>query len=143
VTRKPKACRGKAKRDPRARPLPPPQPEIVEHYESMLPGIFQALASPDVTVQRRACVALDAFCENLTEELGPYLDRLMAQATPCPSTSPHLSLSFSLSPSLSLSLTLSHTHTHTHTEKATAPRCAVLRHTRRAKHRQDTALHWL
>ena len=37
------------------------------------------MAASDLTTQRRACIALDAFCENLTDELGPYLEQLMTQ----------------------------------------------------------------
>ncbi|EKX50352.1 hypothetical protein GUITHDRAFT_104162 [Guillardia theta CCMP2712] len=54
------------------------QPEIMEHYEQVLPGIFRTLqeeAAPNV--RRGAMFALDAFCENLGEELEPYLEELM------------------------------------------------------------------
>ena len=56
------------------------QPEIGEHYEAMLPGIFLALQEPETMVKRNAMHALDAFCENFgSDELMPYLETLMAK----------------------------------------------------------------
>jgi hypothetical protein len=56
------------------------QPEIADHYEEMLPGIFLALQEPEAMVKRNALHALDAFCENLgAEELIPYLEQLMSK----------------------------------------------------------------
>jgi hypothetical protein len=53
------------------------QPEINEYYERVLPCIFTVLSDPVPEVQEKAFYSLAAFCENLKEEILPYLAPLM------------------------------------------------------------------
>lgn len=55
------------------------QPEIIEHYKTVLPLIFQALGDPTEKVRMASCYALESFTENLGEEILPYLEPLMAK----------------------------------------------------------------
>ncbi|KAI9071084.1 hypothetical protein K1719_046949 [Acacia pycnantha] len=53
------------------------QPEIVSHYESVLPCILNALEDASDEVKEKSYYALAAFCENMGEEILPFLDPLM------------------------------------------------------------------
>jgi hypothetical protein len=41
------------------------QPEIIEHYETILPFLFGSLNDPTNQVRLGSCYAIEAFCENL------------------------------------------------------------------------------
>ena len=41
------------------------QPDINDHYQQLLPGIFHVMHDPTRDVQQQACYALDVLCENL------------------------------------------------------------------------------
>jgi hypothetical protein len=55
------------------------QPEIIEHYQNVLPNLFQALNDPTTKVRMGSCYAIEAFCENLGTEILPYVDTLMTK----------------------------------------------------------------
>eukprot|EP00798_Chlamydomonas_sp_ICE-L_P021936 gene21936-28982_t len=52
------------------------QPDIVEHYQTVLPAVFTLMHDNTPGVQERACYALDAFVENLEEEILPYMPQI-------------------------------------------------------------------
>ena len=43
----------------------------------MLPFLFESLNDPTQEVRLGSCYAIEAFCENLGEEILPYLQPLM------------------------------------------------------------------
>eukprot|EP00238_Polyblepharides_amylifera_P013948 CAMPEP_0196574984 /NCGR_PEP_ID=MMETSP1081-20130531/4566_1 /TAXON_ID=36882 /ORGANISM="Pyramimonas amylifera, Strain CCMP720" /LENGTH=1088 /DNA_ID=CAMNT_0041893153 /DNA_START=96 /DNA_END=3362 /DNA_ORIENTATION=+ len=54
------------------------QPDILEHHQTVLSGLFTVLRDPDPTVQERAMYALEAFCSDLEEGVVlPYMTGLM------------------------------------------------------------------
>ncbi|XP_076920880.1 uncharacterized protein LOC143582105 [Bidens hawaiensis] len=55
------------------------QPEIISHYESVLPCILNAIEDSSDDVQEKSYYALAAFCENMGEEILPFLDSLMGK----------------------------------------------------------------
>ncbi|GFY89349.1 ARM repeat superfamily protein [Actinidia rufa] len=55
------------------------QPEIVSHYESVLPCILNALEDVSDEVKEKSYYALAAFCEDMGEEILPFLDPLMGK----------------------------------------------------------------
>ncbi|KAL3581808.1 hypothetical protein D5086_016140 [Populus alba] len=53
------------------------QPEIMSHYESVLPCILNAIEDASDEVKEKSYYALAAFCEDMGEEILPFLDPLM------------------------------------------------------------------
>lgn len=55
------------------------QPEILSFHEMILPCVFSMLLNPNETlsVKKRVVVAIEVFCENLGDDLLPYVQRLM------------------------------------------------------------------
>jgi hypothetical protein len=51
--------------------------ELMEHYEELLPGVIGTLQATHPLVQKRGCIALESFCDNLSEELVPFLQTIM------------------------------------------------------------------
>ncbi|XP_020584576.1 importin-4 isoform X2 [Phalaenopsis equestris] len=51
------------------------QPEILSHYSTVLPCILNAIE--DASEEEKSYYALAAFCEDMGEEILPYLDSLM------------------------------------------------------------------
>eukprot|EP00456_Euglypha_rotunda_P054567 TRINITY_DN4411_c0_g1_i18.p1 TRINITY_DN4411_c0_g1~~TRINITY_DN4411_c0_g1_i18.p1 ORF type:complete len:690 (-),score=137.36 TRINITY_DN4411_c0_g1_i18:12-2081(-) len=55
------------------------QPEILKFHKLVIPHLLLALDNSEetVTVKKKACVALEVFCEQLGEKILPYMDDLM------------------------------------------------------------------
>lgn len=55
------------------------QPEIIDCHQMVMPALFACLdsATEDAGVKKRACSALDSFCEKLDREIQPYISPLM------------------------------------------------------------------
>ncbi|KAF9608378.1 hypothetical protein IFM89_009744 [Coptis chinensis] len=54
-------------------------PEITSHYEIVLPCILNALEDVSDEVKEKSYYALAAFCDNMGEEILPFLDPLMGR----------------------------------------------------------------
>ncbi|KAG8096702.1 hypothetical protein GUJ93_ZPchr0013g37856 [Zizania palustris] len=54
-------------------------PEILSQYESVLPCILNALEDPSDEVKAKSYYALAAFCEDMGEDILPYLEPLMCR----------------------------------------------------------------
>ena len=55
------------------------QPEIITHYQQVLPCIFTVLNDATEQVKEKSCYALEAFCEHLGEDIVPFLQPLLAR----------------------------------------------------------------
>lgn len=55
------------------------RPDIIGHYKSVLPCLFLSLDDPTDEVRETSCCALEAFCENLGQEIVPYLEPLLTK----------------------------------------------------------------
>ena len=55
------------------------QPEIITHYQQVLPCIFTVLNDATEQVKEKSCYALEAFCEHLGDDIVPFLQPLLAR----------------------------------------------------------------
>lgn len=65
------------------------QPEILTHHSALLPMLMEMLKDQHDNVRRRVAETLDTLCENVAENLDPYIPQLMPrllEAIPVSST---------------------------------------------------------
>lgn len=60
------------------------RPEIMDCHEIVIPCLFNIMDSTQETnaVKKRACGALDSFCDRLGSSIGPYVDAAMQRLGP-------------------------------------------------------------
>eukprot|EP01103_Thecamoeba_quadrilineata_P002127 TRINITY_DN1206_c0_g1_i1.p1 TRINITY_DN1206_c0_g1~~TRINITY_DN1206_c0_g1_i1.p1 ORF type:complete len:1083 (-),score=239.40 TRINITY_DN1206_c0_g1_i1:96-3290(-) len=59
------------------------QPDILEHTQTLLPLLLQALGDTNSRVQVKCCYALEQFCENMAQsDIAPYAELLMSKLVP-------------------------------------------------------------